>query len=64
MADEEETERAAGGGMRRAGLNIGGFLAGAVMGWLLFDSLIFALLFGLILGAASETAQRAGDKRG
>jgi len=43
----------------RAGVDLGAVLVGLVIGWLIFDSFLIALMMALILGGGAEGAQRA-----
>lgn len=44
------------GRMLRAGAS--GWIAGFVIGWLLFDDIFWGLLFGFVLGSAFSAGQR------
>ena len=63
MSDETEPSPDSGAPAgRTAGFSFAGALAGLVVGWLLFDSLLLTLFAGLIGGAVMAGAARAGRR--
>lgn len=61
MSDTDKTPGA--GNTRRFIIDGGGFAAGLVIGWLLFDNLALGLLFGIALSAAGEGHHRTARNR-
>jgi hypothetical protein len=58
-APEDPSSEARGGGLKRAGFNLGAFVLGFGFVLIVFDNVALALLFALICGGGAQAAQWA-----